>query len=419
MTNLNTNSIWKSYRFPIILLTGIIIGSIIGLVFGERAKVLAPLGDLFINMMFTAVVPLVFLSISSAVGSMMNMKRLGRILGSMFAVFIVTGAIAAVLIIVVVKAFPPAQGVSLVMEAATLDEISVGDALVNAFTVSDFPLLLSRSNMLPLIVFSIIFGFSVSLVGGEDNKVAQALDMLNKVMMKMIGIIMLYAPIGLGAYFAALIAEYGPQLLGAYLRSMAIYYPLCIAYFFIAFFAYSYWAGGKEGTRIFFKNILSPAVTSLATCSSIATLPVNLTATEKMNVPKDIREIVLPIGATMHMDGTALSSILKIAFLFGIFGQDFSGIGTYITAVLIAVLGGVVMSGVPGGGLIGEMLIVTIYGFPPEAFPIVATIGFLVDPPATMINASGDAVASMMVTRIVEGKNWLGERVSKAVPSKA
>jgi len=417
MTNSNTNSIWRSYRFPIILLTGIIIGSIIGLVFGERAKVLAPLGDLFINMMFTAVVPLVFLSISSAVGSMMNMKRLGRILGSMFAVFIVTGAIAAVLIIVVVKAFPPAQGANIVMEAATLDEISLGDALVNAFTVSDFPLLLSRSNMLPLIVFSILFGFSVSLVGGEDNKVAQALDMLNKVMMKMIGIIMLYAPIGLGAYFAALIAEYGPQLLGAYLRSMAIYYPLCIAYFFVAFFAYSYWAGGKEGTRIFFKNILSPAVTSLATCSSIATLPVNLTATEKMNVPKDIREIVLPIGATMHMDGTALSSILKIAFLFGIFGQDFSGIGTYVTAVLIAVLGGVVMSGVPGGGLIGEMLIVTIYGFPPEAFPIVATIGFLVDPPATMINASGDAVASMMVTRIVEGKNWLNQKIGGTVLS--
>lgn len=415
MTNTGKNSVWKSYRFPIILLTGIILGSIIGLVFGEKAMILAPLGKLFINMMFTAVVPLVFLSISSAVGSMMNMKRLGRILGSMFLVFIVTGAIAAVLIIIVVKIFPPAEGVSLVMEAATLDKISVGDALVNAFTVSDFPLILSRSNMLPLIVFSILFGFSVSLVGGEDNKVAQGLDVLNKVMMKLIEIIMLYAPIGLGAYFAALIAEYGPQLLGAYLRSMVIYYPLCIAYFFAAFFVYAYWAGGKEGTKIFFANILNPAVTSLATCSSIATIPVNLTATEKMGVPKDIREIVLPIGATMHMDGTALSSILKISFLFGIFGQDFSGMGTYVMAVMIAVLGGVVMSGVPGGGLIGEMLIVTIYGFPPEAFPIIATIGFLVDPPATMINASGDAVASMMVTRMVEGKNWLEKRISKAI----
>lgn len=415
MTNTGKNSVWKSYRFPIILLTGIILGSIIGLVFGEKAMILAPLGKLFINMMFTAVVPLVFLSISSAVGSMMNMKRLGRILGSMFLVFIVTGAIAAVLIIIVVKIFPPAEGVSLVMEAATLDKISIGDALVNAFTVSDFPLILSRSNMLPLIVFSILFGFSVSLVGGEDNKVAQGLDVLNKVMMKLIEIIMLYAPIGLGAYFAALIAEYGPQLLGAYLRSMVIYYPLCIAYFFAAFFVYAYWAGGKEGTKIFFANILNPAVTSLATCSSIATIPVNLTATEKMGVPKDIREIVLPIGATMHMDGTALSSILKISFLFGIFGQDFSGMGTYVMAVMIAVLGGVVMSGVPGGGLIGEMLIVTIYGFPPEAFPIIATIGFLVDPPATMINASGDAVASMMVTRMVEGKNWLEKRISKAI----
>lgn len=415
MTSTSKNSVWKIYRFPIILLTGIILGSIIGLVFGEKAMILAPLGKLFINMMFTAVVPLVFLSISSAVGSMMNMKRLGRILGSMFLVFIGTGAIAAVLIIIVVKIFPPAEGVSLVMEAATLDKISIGDALVNAFTVSDFPLILSRSNMLPLIVFSILFGFSVSLVGGEDNKVAQGLDVLNKVMMKLIEIIMLYAPIGLGAYFAALIAEYGPQLLGAYLRSMVIYYPLCIAYFFAAFFVYAYWAGGKEGTKIFFANILNPAVTSLATCSSIATIPVNLTATEKMGVPKDIREIVLPIGATMHMDGTALSSILKISFLFGIFGQDFSGMGTYVMAVMIAVLGGVVMSGVPGGGLIGEMLIVTIYGFPPEAFPIIATIGFLVDPPATMINASGDAVASMMVTRMVEGKNWLEKRISKVI----
>ncbi len=411
MSKISKNSLWKNYRFPILLLSGIIIGSIIGIVFGEKAKILSPFGDLFINMMFTAVVPLVFLSISSAVGSMMNMKRLGKILGSMFAVFIITGAIAATIIIVVVKVFPPAQGVSLVMEAASLDKISVGDALVKAFTVSDFPLILSRSHMLPLIIFSILFGFCVSLLGEEGNKIAYMLELLNKVMMKMISIIMLYAPIGLGAYFAALVAEYGPQLLGAYLRSMAVYYPLCILYFFIAFAGYSYWAGGKEGTRIFFKNIISPAVTSLATCSSIATLPVNLTASEKMMVPKDIRDIVLPIGATMHMDGTALSSILKISFLFGIFGQNFSGIGTYITAVLISVLGGVVMSGVPGGGLIGEMLIVTIYGFPPEAFPIVATIGFLVDPPATMINATGDAVASMMVTRLVEGKSWLNTRL--------
>ena len=133
----------------------------------------------------------------------------------------------------------------------------------------------------------------------------------------------------------------------------------------------------------------------------------NLEASDNIGVSKDVREIVIPIGATMHMDGSVLSAILKISFLFGIFGMEFSGIGTYLTAILIAIVSGVAMSGIPGGGLIGEMLIVSLYGFPPEAFPIIAMIGFLVDPPATMINASGDTIAGMLVTRITEGKDWI------------
>lgn len=405
--NITKNSVWKSYRFPIILIISIVIGSIIGIVFGEKAVVLKPFGDIFLNLMFTAVVPLVFVTISSAVGSMVNMKRLGKILGSMFALFVITGLIAGILIIFIVKVFPPAAGVKIALESpGEIEKVNLAQQIVNALTVDDFTKLISRSNMMPLIVFSIIFGFCVSSLG-EDNIIAKGLGALSDVMMKFVSIIMLYAPIGLGAYFANLVGEYGPQLLGAYARSLAIYYPTCIVYFFVAFTGYSYFAGGTLGVKTFFKNIFAPSITSIATQSSIATLPVNLESTAKMGVPKDIREIVLPIGATMHMDGTVLSSILKISFLFGIFGHNFSGIGTYITSILIAVLGGVVMSGVPGGGLIGEMLIVSLFGFPPEAFPIIATIGFLVDPPATWINSTGDSVVSMMVTRVVEGKDWM------------
>lgn len=112
------------------------------------------------------------------------------------------------------------------------------------------------------------------------------------------------------------------------------------------------------------------------------------------------------------MDGTVISTILKISFLFGIYGIPFEGIDTFATALLLAIAGGVVMFGVPGGGLIGEMFIVSMYGFPPEAFPIVATIGYLVDPPATMINATGDTVPAMLVTRIVEGKDWIHKKLS-------
>lgn len=404
---------WENYRFSITLIISIAIGSIIGVVFGEKATVLKPFGDVFLNLMFTAVTPLVFITISSAVGSMVNMKRLGKILGNMFLTFVVTGLIAAVVILITVKVFPPAAGANIELGSAEqLEKLSLADQIVQAITVDDFSKLLSRSNMMPLIVFSIIFGYCVSAVGGENNIVAKALEALSNIMMKFISVIMIYAPIGLGAYFASLIGEFGPQLLGAYARAMIVYYPICVLYFFIAFTGYTYFAGGKAGVKSFFKNIIEPAVTSIATQSSIATLPVNLKAAGRIGVPKDIREIVLPIGATMHMDGTVLSSILKISFLFGIFGQEFSGIGTYVTAVALSILGGVVMSGVPGGGLIGEMLIVNMYGFPPEAFPIIATIGFLVDPPATCLNSTGDTVAAMMVTRIVEGKDWMEKKLT-------
>ena len=401
-------TVWENYRFSIILIISIAIGSIIGLIFGERAVVLKPFGDIFLNLMFTVVTPLVFITIASAVGSMVNMKRLGKILGNMLLVFVITGLIAAILIIIIVKIYPPAEGVNIQVEAAgELDKLTFADQLVSAITVNAFSKILSRSNMLPLIVFSILFGYCVSAVGGEDSIVAKALDALSKVMMKFISVIMLYAPIGLGAYFASLIGEFGPQLLGAYARAMVVYYPLCVLYFFVFFALYTYYAGGMEAVKSFFKNIVEPSVTSIATQSSIATLPTNLRAAQRIGVPKDVREIILPIGATAHMDGTVLSSILKISFLFGIFGMEFSGIGTYLTAIGLSVVGGVVMSGVPGGGLIGEMLIVNMYGFPPEAFPIIATIGFLVDPPATWLNATGDTVASMMVTRIIEGKDWM------------
>lgn len=398
---------WENYRFSIILLGSIILGSILGGVMKDKASLFKPFGDLFINAMFTIVVPLVFVTISSSVAGMSNMKRLGNILKSLLLVFFSTGFVASIIIIIIVLIYPPAQGISLNLPPAeALKPFQTGDQIVAALTVTDFPQLISRSNMLPLIIFSIVFGLCVNMIGEKGRVIANGLDALAAVFLKMINLLMYYAPIGLGAYFAALVGQYGQELLGSYARAMLIYYPLCFAYLFIAFPAYAYISAGMDGLKSL-KYVVSPAITAVATQSSIATLPVNLEACENIGVPKDIREIVLPIGATAHMDGTCFSTILKISFLFGIFDIPFTGIGTFVSAVLIALLGGVVMSGVPGGGLIGEMFIVSIYGFPPEAFPIIATIGYLVDPPATMINASGDTIASMLVARLVEGKDWI------------
>ena len=405
-------SIWEAYKFSIILLGAIFIGSIVGIQIGEKATVFKPFGDLFINGMFMVVVPLVFVTISSSIAGMNDMKRLGKILKTMLITFVGTGMVAAVYVFITVKVFPPAEGVSLAMPAAeALKPFQTGDQIVAAITVTDFPELISRKNMLPLIIFSIVFGICTNMIGEKGKVIAKGLDALSEVFLKIVGLLMYYAPIGLGAYFAALIGEHGKELLGSYARAMAVYYPLCLVYMFTAFPFYAWISGGVEGVRRL-KYVVSPAVTAVATQSSIATLPVNLEACEKIGVPKDIREIILPIGATAHMDGTVLSSILKISFLFGIFQVPFEGVGTYASALLLSIAGGVVMSGVPGGGLIGEMFIVTMYGFPAEAFPIIATIGYLVDPFATMINASGDTIASMLVTRVVEGKEWLKKQLS-------
>ena len=405
-------SIWEAYKFSIILLGAIFIGSIVGIQMGEKATIFKPFGDLFINGMFMVVVPLVFVTISSSIAGMSDMNRLGKILKTMLITFVGTGMVAAVYVFITVKVFPPAEGVSLAMPAAeALKPFQTGDQIVSAITVTDFPELISRKNMLPLIIFSIVFGICTNMIGEKGKVIAKGLDALSEVFLKIVGLLMYYAPIGLGAYFAALIGEHGKELLGSYARAMAVYYPLCLVYMFTAFPLYAWISGGMEGVRRL-KYVVSPAVTAVATQSSIATLPVNLEACEKIGVPKDIREIILPIGATAHMDGTVLSSILKISFLFGIFQVPFEGVGTYASALLLSIAGGVVMSGVPGGGLIGEMFIVTMYGFPAEAFPIIATIGYLVDPFATMINASGDTIASMLVTRVVEGKDWLKKQLS-------
>ena len=261
-----TQSVWKSYRFPILLISSIVIGSIIGLVMGEKATVLKPFGDIFLNLMFTAIVPLVFATIASAIGNMMNMKRLGKILSSLLAVFVVTGLIAGVIIICLVTVYPPAAGVNIPMEAVgEIEQVKLSDAIVNALTVNDFSALLSRQNMLPLIIFSIIFGFCISACGGKDSAVGQVVNNLADIMMKIVNIIMMYAPIGLGAYFANLIGEFGPNLLGAYGRAMLVYYPVCAAYFVIFFSLYAYWAAGKDGFKRMWKFILPPAATSIAT----------------------------------------------------------------------------------------------------------------------------------------------------------
>ena len=410
---MDKKAVAKNYRFLGIMLGAMILGCIVGWLAPGVAGVVKPFGTVFINMMFCVVVPLVFVSIAGSIANMKSMKRAGKIMGTTVLTFVITGAIAAVLMFVIMKLVPPVLSAWAEVPAEEMGEYaSISDMIVNFFTVSDFSGLLSRRAMLPLIVFSVLFGFSTNLAGGPDTLVAKWLVSMTEVMMKFIKLITYYAPVAFFAIFAGLMADYGPQIAGSYGRAMAVYYPLCFIYIFTAFPLFARFGGGKGAVKTMFQHIARPAIVSLGTCSSVATIPTNLEEAENTGISKDVAEMVVPLGATMHMDGSCFSCVLKIAFVWGVFGQEMTW-SKLPLIVLVAVLSSVGMSGVPGGGYIGEYIICSIF-FPQQmelAFPILVAIGNLVDPPATMINAAGDYVVSYIVSRFVDGKDWFQKQV--------
>lgn len=408
-------ALWKNYKSSIILLGSIIIGGVIGGFMGEQATIFKPVGELFLNLLFMTLVPLVFFSVASAIANMGEMKRLGNILKSIIIVFLITAIVSGIITLVGVLIFNPTKGLNSQMfeslmqtaEVTTAEQVGVLQQLVNTVTVPDFYNLLSKSNMLQLILFSIVFGIAAAMVGEKGKIIVSFLQAGSDVMMKIIDLVMKVAPLGLGCYFASIVGELGPQIISGYARSFVLYLILTVIFYFVLFSIYAFIAGGKDGVKIYWANIIPPTVTSLATCSSAASIPVNLAASKKMNVPNDIAETVIPLGANIHKDGSVIGGVLKVTFLFGIFGYNMTSISSIILIIVVAFLVGTVMGAIPGGGMIAEMLIITIFGFSIELLPIIAVISTIIDAPATVLNTTSNTACSMMVARLVEGKDWI------------
>ena len=408
------SSLFKTYSSIIWLLCGIIVGSILGLVFGKGVEIIKPLGDIFLNLLFTAIIPLIFFTIASSIASLEKSEKLGKLFVIVIGVFLSTVLISAILMIIGVLLFPIHQDI--IISKIPLESIQSGNAgsqITQLLTAGDFYELLSRKSMLALIIFSFLIGFASLRSGEKGSSFRDFLNSGNEVMKQLLHLIMKTAPVGLGAYFAYQVGIFGPQLFGAYAKPLGLYYAVCAFYFVVFFSLYAFIAGGKKGLKIFWENNITPSLTALGTCSSIATIPANLEASEKMHIPAHIRNIVIPLGAPLHKDGSSMSSVIKIAVIFAMFGKDFTDPHTLLLALGITVIVSVVEGGIPNGGYIGEILAITIYGFPMEqALPAAMIVGTLVDPMATLLNANGDVVSSMLITRIADGKRWLSVKRS-------
>lgn len=405
---------FKTYKSIIILLVAIIIGTIVGIVFKEKAAVLSPFGDIFLNLMFVVIIPLIFLSITTSITKMKQPKRLGKIMGTIVTVFVLTSLVAVLVGVGATYSFKlvstdDGELIKNSLESGenvnTEDEdVSILQRTVDALTVNDFSKLFSKSNIIAVILVSILVGISINLTGEAGKPVLDVLNSAYEVIMKLIKIIMYYAPIGLGCYFASLVGTFGSTIAVGYLKTFVLYTVVSVLFYVIVYSIYALIAGGKKGFVAFWKNIIPPTITSLATCSSAASIPSNTEAAKKIGVSPDIAETMIPLGTSFHKDGSIIGSVFKIMFLVCLFGAN-PGIGQIIIVALIANL---LVTAVPiGGGTISEMLILTMMGFPVTALPILTIIATIIDPPATMLNVVGDASSSMLVSRIVDGKEWM------------
>ena len=407
----------KNYKSYLILIGSIIIGTIAGLVFKEKTLIISPLGDLFLNMLLVTVVPLIFLTLSTSIGRMKQPKRIGKILGTIILVFIFTSIVSVFVGLGTSKMFKlvDVKDTNSIKEVLTentkveKEDENFLQRTVDTISVNDFSKVLSKDNMIALIVFSILFGISINMSKSKGEKLLNVLESANHVVQSFIKLIMYYAPIGLGCYFASLVGTFGGEIAVGYGKTFIIYTVVAVLFYFIVYSLYAFISGGKKGFVSYWKNILPATLTSLGTCSSAASIPVNTMCAKNIGVQDDIADTTIPLGTSFHKDGSIIGSVFKIMFLVCLFNSDVSSLKILGVALLATLL----VTAVPiGGGTISEMLIITMLGFPVSALPILTIIATIIDPPATMLNVVGDSASSMLVSRIVDGKHWMKKRNS-------
>ena len=409
----------RNYKSTFILVIATIVGVVVGLLFDGVGLIFKPLGDAFINLLLVIIVPLIFLTITTSISKMSSPKRLGKIMVTTVVMFIVTSLVA------VIVGFSTTYNIQLIDvddtshissiiesdEAVENSELSILERTVDVLTVRSFGELLTTDNLIALLVFSILFGLAINMAGSKGEMAIKVLDSFNEVIMKLLNIIMYYAPIGIGAYAAYLTSEFGSSIAVGYLKVFIVYTVVSVLFYFIVYTIYAYIAGRKEGVKRFWKNVFPATITSLTTCSSAASIPVNSMCAKKIGVSDDIADTVIPLGTSFHKDGSIIGSVFKIMFLVCLFGTDissFAGVGKVILVSLVATL---LVTAVPiGGGTISEMMILTMMGYGVGALPILTIIATIIDLPATMLNVVGDLSTSMMVSRVVDGKKWMKKK---------
>lgn len=376
-----------------------IIAIILGLIFGSSIDVIKPLGDLFLRLIRFIIAPLVLATLVVGVASTGDPKSLGRVGGKTIVYYLVTTAIAIVIGLAFAYVISPGKGLSIDVEATEAVEVNESEGVIQTFLniIPTNPFeSLTEGNILQIIFFAIFLGLAITLLGKKAEPVQLFFESFAELMMKITGIVMRFAPIGILGLVAPIVGQYGPQVLLPLLKIILAVAIACIIHAAIIY-STSVKLFANMNPLTFFKGIGPAALVAFSTASSAATLPVTIKNTrENLGVSNKVSSFVLPLGATVNMDGTAIYQGIAVVFIAQFYGLDLTFM-QLIMVVLTTVLASIGTAGVPGAGMIMLAMVLSAVGLPLEGIALIAGVDRVLDMFRTTVNIVGDASCAVVV----------------------
>lgn len=393
----------KKISLAMQIFTAMVLAIAAGLLLQGRADFantfIKPFGTIFLNLVKFIVVPIVLFSIMCGIISMKDIRKVGSIGLKTVAFYLCTTAFAVTIGLLggnLFKGmFPVIATTDLSYEAAA--STSFMDTLVNIFP-SNFVKPMVEANMLQVIVMAVLLGFSIILVGEKNAKVVSAFNDLNEIFMKCMELILKLSPIGVFCLLCPIIATNGAAIIGSLAMVLMTAY-ICYIVHAVLVYSLSVKAMGGMSPVKFFKGMMPAIIFAFSSASSVGTLPINLSCTEKLGAKKEVASFVLPLGATINMDGTAIYQGVCAIFIASCYGIQLT-LPQMLTIVLTATLASIGTAGVPGAGMVMLAMVLTSVGLPVDGIALVAGVDRIFDMGRTTVNITGDAACAIVVSNI-------------------
>ena len=400
----------RRLSLPAWIFIGMVAGILAGLAFLKApdftTEWIKPIGTIYINLLKFLVVPVVVCSITAGVISLQDLRRVGSVGVKTFIYYMFTTAVAVVIGLVVVNlfkgSFQPLSSADLSgLEYTAAEAPSVMDVIVGIFPDNLFGPMVS-SDMLPVIVIAILFGAGILAAGDRGKKIGALVEDMNEIVMKIMMMVIKITPIGVFCLMTNVVAVNGPEIVGTLALVIGIAYLSYLIHVVVVYGLSVRFLSGMNPLK-FAKGIYPAFICAFTTTSSNATLPLNIECCNKMGAEPEISSFVLPLGATINMDGTAIYQAVATVFIAACYGMDLT-IGDMAMVVLTATLASVGTAGVSGAGMIMLAMVLTSIGIPVEGIAIIAGVDKIFDMGRTALNITGDATCALWISKLERSK---------------